>query len=550
MKPSLLFHLIRKDIRAVRWTLLLMWAVIAWMAFVPFSFNGAQLSRGLLLVAIGLHALILAQVMHLDLDRDTSPFIRTRPVSTLTLFVEKSLMLLIVGLLPVLVAGYVQILRIGLSLEFRDYVWLWTQGLLVFIGCTGIAAALAAYTQDAKQFIGGVIVGCVMAACVLVTLEESTMRWVKDSSALFHRLFPAAPSLGGDISRKHLSFTLLGCAGYLIAWCRYANWQPFRKLTVIAAAFVMTTLCMRHWSYNLLPSIEGTPAQKAQAENDLKSFPDVQIGVQWFGWGADPSFGGGIKNIPDRYILEQSGWKSSAQLADGRVIRSSGYPPTGIYRSYGNIAALLQISPESLFGDYEKFHYVPTVSFKTESSAYPDLNPLDVRKSPVSGERRFEIYEPVLSQYPLSKDLVHHGRGIKIKFRDVRATPRLQSAFATLTSIVSYKWRRPLLAFALLPSGELLTSDNRPLGIQSDERSVFYPAGFAADTIDLQFSYQTPGKAAVISNLPHEDWLKGAQIYLLDARHLASFSRTFEFKDTSHVADPQPSQTSTEAGKP
>jgi len=552
MKPTLLLHLIRKDIRALRVPLVLMWLAMVCMACVPFTAKGAMASRYLLIGTVVLLALVEILSLQLDPPKSTSRFLKTRPVSVATLLTGKWLLLVLVGLLPILLVGFIQTLRADMGLTLRDYAWLWSQALLVFIAVTGILAPVVVYTRSILHFIKCTIYGLILLTCLVLIFASEPESFFVNLQKAVNEFFFNAGKADVNLTRMYLFYALLGCTGYVMAISRYLQWRCGWKILAPIAGLGITVLCVRSTSWSLLPSMEASAEQRAKAEEALKNATVEYHPRKYKGWSWEPFITSlrvqfDIHGLPPSYYFEQKGWSSSARLADGKVFDS----PNNFssekrwdWLPIDTVANRLEIKlvrwQNVLNGEYNVGFGNKWMTPEVFDARQPDFKSQrpasDFQDSVVTGYLDVYVREAVMrAKLPLVKGAEYVHRGVRVRIADVNKEGDAPT-FDVESS--SYSWHPPVTGYHADRSKNLLEHHFTAGGWDAGH-TLIYPACFRHGRYQASFYFRDE-KGLQIKDAP----IGESRIYLFEAQDVATHQFPFELRDIPMLNSGFPVETS------
>lgn len=323
MKPVL--HIFWKDLRRLRWMLLLWWAVIAVHSFILSSEYDVSMTAtmmsvldnllpGLEILAFLMLLLLVGVLIHGDSLVGTTAFWLTRPISRWTLLAAKSLFGVAALLLPMVFAEAFVLLSNGITLG-DTVVCLadaFCKGRLVLLL---VIATLAALTPNLPRLV--------VAGVLLVTM--SLVLWYAGMivSARFG-LWPPPMSLRTSAVFAQSFVAVVLCSATVLH--QFGTRRTIRSATFLSSGIAFFTMVSLFWPVDFF-SQPGRPVDEAtfdpsRVEVSLADSPLLTP----FGYRTAPGQPGYVSgalefsNVEQGFIVRPVAIRSSLTLEDGTTL--------------------------------------------------------------------------------------------------------------------------------------------------------------------------------------------------------------------------------------
>ncbi len=266
------FHVFRKDVRRLRFWLVLWLALVAAplvlraipeMGF-PFMFSRAMLATGVSLATVILFAVVITLVVHEDPATGSSAFWLTRPISPTSLWAAKLLFVFLVLVAPAAAVETIQLALTGIgaklvALAIPEIVLEWSVWATAFLVLASITSSLAGMIP---ALLGGealrgiafllVVVGTTMISRHI--LPDFHMMWIMTALRIVGQGFPDLATLrpGVGASQTLVRWTLGIACALAIARVQYGARRRGSSWGLIGATFILLGIVRVHWTWDLV----------------------------------------------------------------------------------------------------------------------------------------------------------------------------------------------------------------------------------------------------------------------------------------------------------
>lgn len=331
--PALILHLVVKDFRHQRLTLLLVWMLAAALPFIARHDAGMVMFSASPVMALGLGGLllllcfVLVRLIRLDAPGRDFHFLATRPIGWLALLVGKFIFIIVFLFTPVLVARWAGIPLLEIPMSGMD-VFLYLVETAIYVSAAlAVCTLFALFVRRIHTIFAALLATTILIVFCSVWLQGRALR---DGTALPW----VDPSLQ---SSRLLVFCVAICLTIcLVAWLRYSRKSIVSPLSVLFVGLILSFVLKTSWPWHfgrLFPDAtqreSGMPAairdQKALDFSPSENQSDTALtGSQFNGirsMGLDRYVT--LKGMQPPYFARIATYHAEATLKSGRVIHSA-----------------------------------------------------------------------------------------------------------------------------------------------------------------------------------------------------------------------------------